>query len=351
MRRLLVSAAAAVGTAVFGIPLAFAPSDLPPAAPASGADIAPVILAAYQRAADTCRGLRWELLAGIGQVESGHGTSGGATAAPDGTVAPPILGPPLDGTGAGGNITPMPAGRWAGRWGLTGQWLHAVGPMQFLPATFEAWAVDGDGDGARDPHDADDASATAAAYLCGPAGVFTDERSALRRYNPSDAYIEMVLAWAERYATAPPLTVPDRVDVGTLLAHPNVKIYADGRADLQAGRVDDRVVAVLLALATDHTISVTSLVTGHSRCAVTGQRHDRDCVVSNHHLGRAADLAVLDGMPVSARHPEVATLMRQLASPGGHLSPDEIGGPIDTGEAGVFTDASHSDHLHLGWDP
>lgn len=349
MRRLLVSVAGAVATALLGIPLAFAPGDLPPAARTGGEGVAPVVLAAYQRAAGTCPGLRWELLAGIGQVESGHGASGGAAAAPDGTVAPPILGPPLDGTGAGGNITPMPAGDWAGRWGLTGSWLQAVGPMQLLPATFEAWAVDGDIDGSLNPHDIDDAAATAAAYLCGPAGEITDERSALRRYNPSDPYIDEVLSWAERYATAPPLVVPDRADVATLLAHPNVSVYGDGRADLEAGRVDGRVVAVLLALARDHTISVTSLVTGHPRCAVTGQRQDRDCVVSNHYVGRAADIAVLDGMPVSARHPAVASLMSQLAALGGDIRPDEIGGPVDTGEAGVFANSLHAGHLHLGW--
>ncbi|MGH9149900.1 MAG: lytic murein transglycosylase [Acidimicrobiales bacterium] len=165
--------------------------------------------------------------------------------------------------------------------------------MQFLPPTFEAWAVDGDADGTLDPHDVDDAVATAAAHLRSSAGEITDERAALRRYNASDTYVEEVLAWADRYASAPPLVVPDDAEVAALLAHPNVSIYADGRDDLAAGRVDGRVVAVLLALARDHTISITSLV--------TGQRHDSDCTGSNHRLGRAADIAVLDGAPVSAR--------------------------------------------------
>lgn len=337
-------------TSFFGIPLAFAPGDLPPTSPTGGAGIAPVVLAAYQRAAATCPGLRWELLAGIGQVESGHGTSGGATVGPDGVVAPPILGPPLDGSGAGGNTTPMPVGPWLGRWGLAGPWLQAVGPMQFLAGTFEAWAVDGDGDGTANPHDIDDAVAAAAAYLCGGAGEITDERVALRRYNASDAYVDEVLAWADRYAASPPLVVPDVADVAALLEHPNVTIYADGRDDLANGRVDARVVAVLLALARDHTIGVTSLVTGHPQCAVTGQRQDADCSVSNHYLGRAADIATLDGIPVSARHPAVAAVMSQLAAIGGRFRPDEIGGPVDTGEAGVFTNGFHADHIHIGWD-
>jgi hypothetical protein len=334
---------------LFGIPIAFAPGDLPPAAATGSAGVSSVALAAYQRAAATCSGLRWELMAGIGQVESGHGTSGGSVIGPDGVAVPPILGPPLDGSGAGGNTTPMPAGVWAGRWGVTGPWLQAVGPMQFLPPTFDAWAADGDGDGITDPQDIDDAAATAAAYLCGPSGELTDERAALRRYNASDAYVEDVLAWAARYAAASPLVV-DQADAAALLDHPNVTIYADGRADLSAGRVDGRVVAVLLALARDHTITVTSLVTGHPRCAVTGQAHRPGCTVSNHYLGRGADIAVLDGVAISAGHPSVVDVMDQLAALPEPFRPDEIGGPIDTGQPGVFTNTFHADHIHVGWD-
>lgn len=339
-----------VVAAFFGIPLAFAPGDLPPTT-AQGSDGIPgPVLAAYQRSGDQCPGLRWELLAGVGQVESGHGSSGGATVAPDGRVVPPILGPPLDGSGVGGNTTAMPAGEWAGRWGVAGPWLQAVGPMQFLPPTFAASAVDGDNDGAVDPHDIDDAVATAAAFLCGLAEQITDERAALRRYNASDAYVDEVLAWADRYAAAPPLLLVVAGDAAALLGHPNVTIYQGGRDDLAAGGIDPRVIDVLLALATDHTIVVTSLVTGHPRCAVNGQPRGPNCAVSNHYLGRAADIAVLDSIPISARHPEVVAMMDQLAAIAGPLRPDEIGGPVDTGQSGVFTNTFHADHIHFGWD-
>ena len=43
-------------------------------------------------------GLRWTTLAGIGQIESNHGRSSGATLTTDGRSIPPIYGPPLDGT-------------------------------------------------------------------------------------------------------------------------------------------------------------------------------------------------------------------------------------------------------------
>lgn len=348
MRRLLLSVPALVVAGLLAIPLVFAPGDQP-VADAARLEVPARALAAYQQAAVRCPGLRWELLAAIGFVESGHGTAGGSTLGPDGHVTPPVLGPPLDGTGTGGNTTPLPAGPWAGTWGLTGPWMQAVGPMQFLPPTFAAWAVDGDNDGTADPHDLDDAAATTAHYLCGPEGRLVDERAALRRYNPDAAYIETVLQWATRYRSASPLAAPADASAAALLGNPNITIYPGGRDDLASGRVDPRVITVLSAVAQDHTLAVSSLVTGHPRCAVNGQVPGPDCTVSNHCLGRAADIAVLDGAPVSARHPGAVALMTQLAALPAPVRPDEIGGPVDTGQPGVFTDTLHADHIHIGW--
>lgn len=160
--------------------------------------IPPRVLAAYQANGDACEGLRWELLAGIGWVESHHGTLGRAAVHPEtGDVTPWILGLPLDGTGG---REAHPLGAYAGRWGLSGAWERAVGPMQFRAPTFEAWGLDGDGDGVIDPHDVDDAVASAASYLCGAAGEVTDERRALARYNAGSAYAGEVLAYAEGLA-------------------------------------------------------------------------------------------------------------------------------------------------------
>ncbi len=81
-------------------------------------------LTLYQAAARTCHGLDWTLLAAVGQIESGHGRNDG----------------------------PSSAG--------------AVGPMQFRPRTFEAFAVDGNHDGRLDPWNPADAIFTAAHFLC-----------------------------------------------------------------------------------------------------------------------------------------------------------------------------------------
>ncbi|MFC0464572.1 lytic transglycosylase domain-containing protein [Kineococcus gynurae] len=108
--------------------------------------------ALYAAAAPTCPGMRRQLLSAVGQVESGHGR----------TVGPSSAG--------------------------------ARGPMQFMPATFAAYAVDGDGDGRTDVQDPADAVFTAAAYLCANgAGTGRDgEARALFRYNHADWYVQLV---------------------------------------------------------------------------------------------------------------------------------------------------------------
>ena len=87
--------------------------------------------------------------------------------------------------------------------------------MQFLPATFAAFAVDGDADGITDIRDPADAIYTAAAYLCANhAGRDADRlRGAIYRYNHANWYVELVLniaaQLAQRYGEpAPPPYVP-----------------------------------------------------------------------------------------------------------------------------------------------
>jgi hypothetical protein len=113
----------------------------------------------YQLSARYCPGLSWTILAAIGQVESGHGR----------------------------NVGPSSAG--------------ALGPMQFMPATW-AWAgVDGDGDGKADIMSPYDAVPAAALYLCRN-GAGRGGRSlyaAIFSYNHADWYVREVLALAARY--------------------------------------------------------------------------------------------------------------------------------------------------------
>jgi soluble lytic murein transglycosylase-like protein len=62
----------------------------------------------------------------------------------------------------------------------------AQGPMQFLPSTFRAHAVDGNGDGIYDINNVEDAIFSASRYLvdCG----YPNLKKALWGYNPSNSY-------------------------------------------------------------------------------------------------------------------------------------------------------------------
>jgi peptidoglycan hydrolase CwlO-like protein len=98
----------------------------------------------------------WYILAAVGKVESDHGA----------------------------NMGPSTAG--------------ALGPMQFLPSTWETAGVDGDGDGVANIMDPRDAIPAAAGYLK-TGGAPQDWYAALFSYNHADWYVIKVLGVAEGY--------------------------------------------------------------------------------------------------------------------------------------------------------
>jgi len=172
-------------------------------------------LSAYRNAeqimatADPGCGVSWNLLAGIGRIESMH-ANGGATDA-RGTAIRPIYGPALDGTLPGNAV--IVQNSTAGR--VT--YARAMGPMQFLPGTWAHYASDGDGDGVADPQNLYDSTLAAARYLCSGGLNLRDSSqviAAILRYNNSMPYARNVLGWAAAYATGvvpvdlPPLTGP-----------------------------------------------------------------------------------------------------------------------------------------------
>ena len=149
------------------------------------------LLAVYQAAALDCPGLPWQILAGIGWAEPRHaeGRADPAT----GQVAPPIIGPAIDGRPGFAAIRDP---------GSADGWAHAVGPMQFLTTTWRGWAVlapERPADAIPDPHNAWDAIHTAAAYLCVGKDRIGDLRAAVLRYNRSEAYYRTVLDKARDY--------------------------------------------------------------------------------------------------------------------------------------------------------
>jgi membrane-bound lytic murein transglycosylase B len=168
--------------------------------------IGQVALSAYASAAlrlaeeqPACR-LGWTTLAGIGGVESIHGTDGGAHLLADGRTSQPIIGPALDGTDGTAAIR---ASGETSRWHGDSEWDHAVGPMQFIPSTWERWQSDGNDDGVSDPSNIADAAYAAGRYLCAAGSDLTTARGwtqAVFSYNHSDTYVRTVLAYANAYA-------------------------------------------------------------------------------------------------------------------------------------------------------
>jgi cell wall-associated NlpC family hydrolase len=130
---------------------------------AAGAKAIPANYLELYKKAGKDYGMPWNVLAGIGKVETGHGGS------------------KLPGVSTGEN--------YAG----------AGGPMQFLAATWRAFAVDGDRDGKKDRYDPDDAIPTAARYLKHN-GAPNRMRTAIFMYNHSWDYVNLVLSWAKRYS-------------------------------------------------------------------------------------------------------------------------------------------------------
>ena len=121
--------------------------------------IPPFLLPIYQ-AAGTQYGVRWEVLAAINEIETDYGR----------------------------NLNVSSAG--------------ALGWMQFMPPSWEAYGVDGNQDGLLDPYNPVDAIFAAARYLKA-AGADTDIRAAVFAYNHADWYVDQVLLRAQVIAGLP----------------------------------------------------------------------------------------------------------------------------------------------------
>jgi len=200
------AAAAAAQQAAAG-PGAAAPTPTVTTPTASDNEIPAMALRAYRYAESWASGfdpsckLSWSVLAGIGRIESNHGRHFGAQTrfSSTGDVTPTILGPVLNGAPNTGTIHDTDGGRLDG----DAVWDRAVGPMQFIPSTWQSLGRDGNGDGIANPNNLFDAAVSAAGYLCLSGGGTLSDQANLRRaiyaYNHSLDYVNAVIAWANFY--------------------------------------------------------------------------------------------------------------------------------------------------------
>jgi Transglycosylase SLT domain len=121
--------------------------------------IPPFLLPIYQ-ACGTQYGVPWEVLASINRIETAFGT----------------------------NLNVSSAG--------------ALGWMQFIPSSWEAYGVDANNDGRKDPYNPVDAICAAANYL-DAAGASEDLSTAIFAYNHADWYVDEVLLYARQYGKIP----------------------------------------------------------------------------------------------------------------------------------------------------
>ncbi|MGC4848113.1 lytic murein transglycosylase [Micromonospora sp. DT15] len=145
--------------------------------------------------------LSWTTLAAIGKVESDHGSTNGAQLGQDGKAVPNIFGLPLDGKDGRMRIIDTDRGALDGNSTLD----RAIGPMQFIPTTWQEIGADADNDGVKDPHDLDDAALAAGNYLCKGGrnlSIAGDWWNAILSYNDVRRYAQDVYDTANRYGRA-----------------------------------------------------------------------------------------------------------------------------------------------------
>jgi hypothetical protein len=334
---------AAVGRAVTGVlgggrAPAPAPATVPAgphigASDAALADIPAQYLGLYVTGARTCPALSWQLLAGIGKVESDHGRSPAPGVRSGLNRAGCCAGPMQF------NLTNGPPSTWQ-TYG-DGHPHHVYQPTFAIPAAARKLCNDGLAAPhavARDP----------CPHVLGSPAV----HQALKRYNNACWYVHEVITLATRYTTTSGgggggLAASADPFVRALARNPRITTTTrrgcNPRPDLASGRLDLRVQSLLSVLAERHRIRLSCLHSGHSRYVAGTSR------VSNHAVWRAVDIDRVDGQAVSPASPAARALVGWLDALQGPLRPSEIGSPFPLGHRPHFSDNGHQHHIHIGY--
>jgi hypothetical protein len=184
-----------------------------------------------------------------------------------------------------------------------------------------------------DLHEGKGGWATALAY--GGSTEFADQAIALARYDRAVGLKALVHGLESQ-----------KDELGaTLLADPQVSIYAGGREDIVKGRVDVRVLALVAYLHQAYgEVTVSCLISGHRLWARPG-------VVSAHIYGRAVDIAALGGQSIlgnSAPGGLTEHAVRDILLLPPEVMPQQVISLLGLGGPS-FPLANHADHIHVGF--
>ena len=170
--------------------------------------------------------------------------------------------------------------------------------------------------------------------LAGRTG-FADRTIALSRYFHAVGLNALV-----RGLVASKKELQDRV-----LHDSRIDIYAGGRSDVAAGRVDVRVLALIRYMAEAHgQVTVSCLISGHRLYARPG-------VVSAHIYGEAVDISALGGVSIYGnQQPGGVTekAVRNILLIPVELRPKQVISLLGMGGPS-FALADHYDHIHVGY--
>ena len=124
------------------------------------------------------------------------------------------------------------------------------------------------------------------------------------------------------------------------LDNPRIVLTELARSDIEAGVIDQRVLAVMEALSSRFEFSVSVLKSGHSP-QVAGKTS-----YSNHYFGRAVDIYAVNGQLVSRLNAASRELTMWLGQFPVEVRPSEVGSPFgDIVYPGAFSDLYHRDHV------
>jgi hypothetical protein len=133
-----------------------------------------------------------------------------------------------------------------------------------------------------------------------------------------------------------------------VLGDEGLDIYQCGREDIEQGKIDRRVLAVLEYLRTKgFTMRISALECGHGYLTDNGS-------VSEHSTGDAVDIAEINEVPVTGHQgpgTAVDELIKDVLQLQGPMHPHQVISLEDLPGETSFAEASHYDHVHIGYRP